>query len=132
MLIAKNEKGQIVQEASTPIQDLNIYQQFFNYQSSGIPTDSITHQDVKNHLTGVSFLTKRNVDTISQVSDLLAYGLRMEVLHLKRDKKISSMNTYQKMIRGCAKSKLFVFPTGVKNAEKSRLYKKIEGLKIIC
>lgn len=129
-LMANNATGQIIQEASTPIQDITIYENFFHFQTNGIPLEGITHANVKERLTGVAFYTKRDGDTISQISDLLAYGIKCEILEKSGTKSMATFSVYEKMIKAKATSKLFNCPptTGTK---KLSYYKNINPMRII-
>ncbi|MPM20694.1 hypothetical protein SDC9_67130 [bioreactor metagenome] len=69
-LIARDVKGRICSEACNFEQDLEIYKAFFHFISNGISRLSITHKDVKNHLTSLSFVTKKNHDCEEQIADM--------------------------------------------------------------
>jgi len=126
-LVASNSQGMIIQEASTPPQDITAYENFYYYQSAGIKEDSISHEEVKKRLTGISFVTKRNEDPIAQLADIIGYGVKLEELVTRKKKKVSDLNNYQKMIRSCAINKKFYIDPNT-GKEKKRIYKNFKAI----
>lgn len=106
MLICKKSSGVLVQEASTPFQDIKIYEKFWEYQSGGLPNEKIDHQEVKKKLTSLKFSTKRDSASLTEIADLLGYGLYLDYKIDEGKIQETKMNSYQKMIRKLAKSKL--------------------------
>ncbi len=106
MLISKKAAGSLIQEASSTFQDIKIYEKFFEYQSQGLVKDGIDHTEVKKRLTAVSFATKRDMGSLTEIADLLGYGLFLNYMVSQRRKRSDSLNTYQEMIRKVAKHKL--------------------------
>jgi len=106
MLVSKKAIGTLVQEASTPFQDIKIYEKFFEYQSKGLVNENITHQDVKKRLTSISFATKKDSNSLTEIADILGYGLFLNQMISQKRMKNSGLNRYQKMIRKLAKHKL--------------------------
>jgi len=129
-LLAKRSKGQIIQEASIEIQDIIVYKEFHKYQSLGIPENNISSTEVKNHVTGLSFFTKKSNDSISQVADLLSYGLKVETLIAQDKKEASTLSNYQRVIRKSAKNKLFHIDPRT-TGKKKWFYNNLEVLKNI-
>jgi len=113
--------GEIVQEASTTMQDIIIYEQFYNLQSTGIPLDNISNEEVKERLTSLSFVTKRNKDAITQVADLLSFGILLDYKIRHRILEMSRLNQYEKMIRKAAKNKLYRLDPNMKVGKKEKL-----------
>ena len=130
MLIAQGCAGQILQEASSTIQDITIYENFFNIQSNGIRKDKISSDQVKSCLTSLSFVTKRNMDTESQLADLLAYGIKLDYLVNKKILTVSSLDEYGKMIRKCAKAKYFIIPSNL-STKKKLVYKNFKPIVLL-
>lgn len=130
LLSAQNSSGEIVQEASTPLQDITIYEKFYEYQSLGLPTDDIAHQEVKNRLTSLSFVTKKHMDAEAQLADLLSYGLKLEYKIRHRLIRLNSLNSYEKMIRKQTRSKLYKIPQNI-TAKKKLKYKNFQSLTIL-
>ena len=105
MLIGKNAIGTLIQEASTPFLDIKIYQKFHEYQSSGLIKEKISHDEVKKRLTSISFATKKDSSSLTEIADLLGYGIFLDYLLSQRKVKEASLNKYQKIIRKLAKHK---------------------------
>jgi hypothetical protein len=120
ILVAKNITGEIIQEASTPLQDITIYEKFYEFQAKGLITDNISHKEIKERLTSLSFVTKHNMDTITQISDLLAYGLNLEDKIKTKTLNVNKLNGYQKMIRKQAINKLYKIGDNIGIKKKSK------------
>ena len=127
VLVAQDKTGEFIQEASTPIQDISIYEAFFGYQSLGLPSDKLDHLEIKRRLTSLSFSTKRNMDTLTQVADLLGYGLNLSHRVKNRIVKVASLNGYERMIRKEAENKLFHTPQSM-GLKKKNLYKNFQAI----
>lgn len=130
LLSAQGSFGEIVQEASTPLQDISIYEKFFHYQSLGLPIDNITNKEVKKRLTSLSFVTKRHMDAESQLADLLSYGLKIEYKIRHKLIKLDSLNSYEKMIRRQARKKLYKIPKNITTKKKQK-FKNFQSLTIL-
>lgn len=130
LLSAQNNKGEIIQEASTPIQDITIYETFLDYQTRGIPSENISDKEVKERLTALSFVTKRHMDTESQLADLLSYGLKLEYRIRHKAISLESLNGYEKMAREQARKKLYEVSTNITSKKKSR-YQNFQSLTIL-
>lgn len=130
LLSAQNSFGEIVQEASTTLQDITIYEKFYYYQSLGLPADNITDKEVKKRLTSLSFVTKKHMDAESQIADLLSYGLKLEYKVRRKLIKLASLNSYEKMVRKQARSKLYKLPKNI-TAKKKLKYKNFQSLTIL-
>lgn len=130
LLSTQNASGEVVQEASSPLQDITVYEKFFGFQSWGLPTDNITHKEVKSRLTSLSFVTKRHLDAESQLADLLSYGLKLEYQIRHKLTKLSSLTVYEKMIREQARSKLYQIPETLA-AKKKTKFKNFQSLTVL-
>jgi hypothetical protein len=86
-LIAKKVQGAICAEASKLEQDMHLYESFFHFIANGIDRLSITPEDVKKHLTALTFVTKINNDSEEQFADLFGVcgKLKCEIELKKRD-----------------------------------------------
>lgn len=127
LLSAQNAKGEIVQEASSTLQDIIIYETFFHYQASGIMNENISDKEVKERLTGLSFVTKKHMDTESQIADLLSYGLKLEHCIHHRQLAADSLNVYGKMIRDQAKRKFYEISKNIGPKKKTK-YQRFQSL----
>jgi len=92
-----------------------------------LPIDNITNKEVKSRLTCLSFVTKMHMDAEAQLADLLSYGLRLEYKIRSKLIKLSSLNSYEKMIRKQARSKLYEIPQNI-TAKKKVKYKNFQSL----
>ena len=79
LLEEKNRKGRLVFESATTERDFIFHKAVGYYLCSGIKQLNISHRAVKDVLTEVSFVTKRNLGIGEQIADLLAYGARLTV-----------------------------------------------------
>ncbi|HYU64847.1 MAG TPA: DUF3800 domain-containing protein [Candidatus Paceibacterota bacterium] len=69
----KDHFGQIIIESSDIRHDTTFFRKYLKYVSGGVPALSLSHVDIKNMLTSLSFVSKNNNDIESQVADLFAY-----------------------------------------------------------
>lgn len=124
-LIAKDYKGSICSEASYVEQDIYLYKSFFHYLSNGIERLSITSDDVKRHLTSISFVTKLNNDPEEQIIDL--YGVcgktHAQVLSKKVDP--SNLNPLIQILYGSMQEKLFIDKS--KKPQKTKYFSQINS-----
>lgn len=105
MLVKKKATGKFIQEMSTPFQDIKIYEKFFEYQTTGL-SKKINHEEVKKRLTSISFSTKRDNNSLTEIADILGYGIFLDYMIEQKKIKLESLNNYQKMVRSLAKYKL--------------------------
>lgn len=79
---SKNTKmevsGQVMVESSNEVQDLKIYTAYNDLLTRGFQPFGMNTTDVRNRLTGISFVTKQNYDIESQLSDIAAHYLNLE------------------------------------------------------
>jgi len=128
-VIAKDYKGQIVAEASAHEQDLHLYRNFFRFMGNGISRLSISSQDVKKHVTAVTYVTKQNEDCETQLVDLLA-GVIPKKYELKRERiKPEQISEYDKEILKILENKLFIANVSGQNNRKKELYSAITSYK---
>jgi len=129
-LIAKNATGKIYSEASNVLQDLSLYQSFFHFIANGIPDLSIKTEDIKKHLTSVSFVTKANDDIEEQIADLLAPMGRIKIEIQNNIRNEKDLDSIEKILYGITNKYLF---TGdkAKKQEKIKLYKSINSFALI-
>lgn len=69
----KQSRGQIIIESANTIKDIAFLKKYSYYLSNGLAPLNLTPLDVKNRLTSISFVSKRNFDIETQIADLLAY-----------------------------------------------------------
>jgi len=70
--------GQVIVEAATFVQDSNILRIYNDYMSKGVPALGLSRSQVRKILTCISFVTKRNRDTETQLADIGTHFLNVE------------------------------------------------------
>jgi hypothetical protein len=75
-----NMHGQIILESSG-VKDIRFYKRYSSYLSQGFPASNLSHIDVKNLVTSVSFVSKKNHDIEIQLADLYAYPTTRRCAH---------------------------------------------------
>ncbi len=125
-LLATNSRGRLVIESASTERDFIYHKTAGFYLSAGISDIGISYEKVQEHLTEISFVTKKNFDIEEQIADLLAYGAKVKFL----DKPNEDLSYYDKNILNVFNHKLFaVHPqTGDK---KKKFYTKIESYKVL-
>lgn len=101
----KGSRGNIIIESSSTIKDIGFLKKYSYYLSHGLPQLKLTHSDIKNLLTGISFVSKRNFDVETQIADLLAYPAGYKCVC---DDKLKSMvtNSYEDQMWRVLQAKL--------------------------
>lgn len=98
-------RGQVVVESSMPHQDLSIYKAYNKLLTSGHKELGMTSVQVREHLTSISFVTKANQDTETQLADLSAHYLNLEAR--AHDSLFSQLTERDKMMLTHIKNKIF-------------------------
>jgi hypothetical protein len=125
-LKARKSVGHIYAEASTVHQDIFIYNNFFSYIANGLPSLSITPEDVKTHLTSLTYVTKLNNDAEQQIADLFGYCGTLQIKMNNKEIELSSLDEIDQVLFKIMQSKYFqVDPSRVIKPIKKRLYKSI-------
>ena len=122
-LVARNAMGNIYSEACTVEQDIFLYQGFFHYIVNGLDRLGINSLDVKNHLTSLSFVTKKNNDIEEQIADLFGSFGRIELEIKKGKKKEEDLDDINLVLYRRMKKQLFTGNATTKT--KQDLYKEI-------
>ncbi|MBU1200693.1 DUF3800 domain-containing protein [Patescibacteria group bacterium] len=124
-VMAKDYKGQIIAEASAHEQDLHLYKNFFHFMANGIPKLHISTDDVKKHVTAISYVTKQNDDNETQFVDLLAGVIKIK--HKLDSGQITKdqISDFDKELLYILERKLFTTSARVIKKRKSELYKAI-------
>jgi len=104
-LKSKNARGQIIIESSG-IKDISFLNKYSHYLSHGLPSAGLNHKDIKDVLTSLSFVSKKNFDIETQIADLLAYPAGSYCLDKDNIKKITP-GSYEDKICCILKTKLF-------------------------
>jgi hypothetical protein len=121
-------KGRIIIESST--EKDTFYLKAFNFLlANGISELKISHHEIKDCITSISFVTKNNQDIETQIADLFAYGAKCH--YMSKYKKVKySESSYESKILDVFNKKLFYIDprTGKK---KKKILKKIEPFCVI-
>ncbi|MFZ1987446.1 MAG: DUF3800 domain-containing protein [Minisyncoccia bacterium] len=88
--------GQIILESSGA-KDIRFYKRYTSYLSQGFPKQNLSHIDVKNLVTSVSFVSKKNHDIETQIADIYAYPANRRCAH---------DDNHQEMISGSYEHKI--------------------------
>ena len=124
-LIAKDYKGRICSEASYVEQDIFLYKSFFHFLSNGIEKLSITPEDVKYHLTSISFVTKLNNDPEEQTVDLYGVCGKTHAQILSKKAKLTDFNPLIQILYSSMLKKLFINKS--KKPQKSKYFSQINS-----
>lgn len=76
-LIKKKDRGQVIMEASDMYQDLGIMSAYNELLVRGHSSLNLNSPKVREHLTSISFVTKKNQDIESQLADMFAHYLNL-------------------------------------------------------
>jgi hypothetical protein len=122
-------RGKVIIEASSGYRD-GQYLEAFNYLlSPNFVKKYDDFNDVREHLTSINFVTKKNHDIESQLADLFAYGVRCEY-EAKIKKIIYEPNSYERRIVDIVEHKLMKAPSSM-GAEKRKFYDKTQPITVI-
>jgi hypothetical protein len=131
-LIAKNSVGHICAEASTVFQDIILYENFFHYLANGIKNLAINPEDVKRHLTSVTFVTKANNDAEEQIADLFGCIPRVKLSIDSEQRTPESLDSLEAILLSSMEKHLFKFNFSLNlSATKKRLYKEIYSFSVM-
>ncbi len=126
-LIAKGAMGHIHAEASSTEQDIHLYKSFFHYIAHGLDRLSISSDDVKQHLTTVSFVTKINNDCEEQMADLFGICGKINAQLENGEIRIENLDPLDAVIYNSMQKRLFNI-SNAKTPKKISLYKDINPL----
>lgn len=101
----KKSRGQIFVESADAGKDVSFLKKYTYYLSRGLPSMDLSPMDIKELLTSVSFVSKRNFDIETQIADLFAYPAGNECMVNDGAKKRIS-NSYEDKMCGVIQSKL--------------------------
>lgn len=130
-LIAKKYKGEVIAEASKPEQDIHIYKALFHLIANGIQRLTILHNEVKQHLTCLSFVTKLNNDPEEQMADLFGECGKLQMLLDNNLLLESDLDPLDKVLMKIFRQRIFKKHANIKQKRKLELYNNINPFKII-
>jgi hypothetical protein len=124
-LMSQKARGKIVVEAATAQKDFYFHRALNAYLAGGISSLAITHKQVKETLTSISFVTKQNYDIEEQVADLFAYAARC-YYYKNVLKKPHRNGLYEDMMLRLFKQKMITKPK-VTGSRKPKYLKNLNG-----
>jgi len=89
-------RGQVILESSSA-QDIAFYKRYAYYIGHGLNSISLSADGVKETLTSLSFVSKSNYDTESQLADLLAYPATQKFLQQEGKTAITAGSQLEKI-----------------------------------
>lgn len=103
----RRARGKIIVESSNTVKDIAFLKKYSYYLSNGFPSLGLSNSDIKDLLTAISFVSKRNFDIETQIADLLAYPASYRCLC---DDGLKTMipNSYEDRMCNVLQSKLVV------------------------
>ena len=128
ILLTGDSRGEIIIESSSVSKDVHILNSLNFFLGAGIFELGISHKKVKDTLTSVSFVTKRNHDIEEQIADLFAYVAKIKYQLENNNRK--PKNNYEKMMLKILSKKLFNVPKDA-GITKAKLFKKVESFLIL-
>ncbi|HET9173828.1 MAG TPA: hypothetical protein VFN56_00935, partial [Candidatus Saccharimonadales bacterium] len=126
-----DSRGKIIIEASSPFKDSEYLKAFTYFLSPGcklIDTHFPSYEEIKKTLTQISFVTKLNHDTETQIADILAFGASCK--QQQNNGASFSPNSYKGKICQLIDEKQVSVPIDA-SAKDKRFYAKIESFKLI-
>ena len=111
-LYKKKERGSIIIESSSMAQDSVMFEAYNQLLICGCPSLNLTTTGVREHFTGISFVTKKNHDIETQIADMVAYYLNIEASCIDGMFKLKANSFEQSMITSL-KTKTFQFEDSV-------------------
>jgi hypothetical protein len=105
-LIKKKDWGQVIMEASDAYQDIGILTAYNELMVRGHTPLNMTSSHIRDFLTAISFVTKKNRDIESQLADIVAHYLNLDA---KANDGISSIvpGSYEHRVIEAIKVKIF-------------------------
>ena len=126
-LMSQNARGKIVIESATAEKDFYFYKALSSYLGNGIPRLHISHSQVKNTLTSISFVTKNNFDIEEQLADLLAFAAKCK--YMDQQKVTYPKNTYEELLLRILKKRL-ASKTHLRNSQKPKYVKYLDSFEV--
>lgn len=102
----KKSTGTVVVEASDKAQDTDILNSYTKIMSGGVSSLNMTVQDVREKLTAISFVTKRNWDAGTEFADFASYFLTLDH-RINTGLKTSGISQFDRDIITILKTKSF-------------------------
>ena len=128
ILLANESRGEIIIESSSVSKDIHLLDSLNFFLGAGLSNLGVDHDKVRDTLTSVSFVTKRNHDIEEQIADIFAYVAKIKYQLETKGRK--PKNNYEKMMLGLVEKKLFCAPVGAV-LKKAKLFKEINPFLVL-
>lgn len=128
-LYGQGAQGRIAYEASGYPRDsiyLAAYHRYLNPQWTRVHPE---FNDVREHLTSLTFANKLNHDTEMQIADIFSYAAICK--HKQMNGHAFASGSYEEKIIALLNKKLLSMPAGTSNPTKLKYYSKIQGLSLL-
>lgn len=122
-------KGKIYIESATAEKDRYYLNEFSYFLSPGCKELSVRYEIIRDMITSIAFVTKRNHDIEEQIADLLAYAARCKFMRLMK-RETYRAGFYEDHMIKILESKLFKKPRFAKE-RKMKFYETIDPFCII-
>lgn len=129
LLARGNSAGKICIESATAEKDRYYLNEFSYFLSPGCRELSINYKSIRELLTSISFVTKRNHDIEEQIADLFAYAAKCKYMRLSK-KETYKIGSYEDRIIRILDNKLFKKPRIAKE-KKMKFYETIDPFCIL-
>lgn len=124
-----NCNGKIVVESASAEKDVYYLKFFAYYTSPHCKELNVDYKIIRNILTSIFFVTKRNFDIEEQIADLLSYAGKCKYKEEFQRQQFLP-NSYENHIIKVYNSKIFSKPKNLK-ASKLKFYKKVDSFVIL-
>ncbi len=96
LLYKKKDRGSIIIESSNMAQDSVMFEAYNQLLINGCPSLGLDNNGVREHFTGISFVSKKNHDIETQIADMAAYYLNMEACCMDKVLKLGNNHLSKK------------------------------------
>jgi hypothetical protein len=122
-------RGKICIESATAEKDRYYLNEFSYFLSPGCKELSVDHKLIREIITSISFVTKRNYDIEQQLADLFAYAAKCKYMRLSK-KDSFKIGSYEDRMIKVLEVKLFKKPRNAKE-RKMKFYEAIDPFCIL-
>lgn len=129
LLAMGSSRGKIYVESATAEKDKYYLNEFSYFLSPGSRELSVDYKILKEIITSISFVTKRNHDIEEQLADLFAYAARCKYMRINK-KETYKVGSYEDQLIRILDMKLFKKPRFAKE-RKMKFYETIDPFCVI-
>ena len=121
-------RGKIIIEVDSA-KEKSYLESFSKLLGQGVPRTKIKSKDIRDIITSISFVTKKNYDIETQLMDLFSYAIRCKYLE-DSGKENYSTETYERNIIDILEKKLYRVPPNA-SVQKKRILNKVKSFAIL-